>query len=277
MDHKSREQQKQKAKEMSIAVKELNKDLIHRANSNSFGGKRGDISEHEYQAHVERVLSWPISEEKKQSILDKLHEKWSEMLKYEAQHVSVMVAGPAKYNSRKLDKSDKILELSVELLGWFKDLEEQVKRSQKKNDKAERLIEMVEFCRRPDNPCNPTNSLAELAMYDNEAFKKLYEEMYPEYKWRKNSTIAKLYQKSIDGEIKEIRKEVFFEDENLTAYKEGERVYIQFMMRPKRQLIVALKSRGYWWNSGKNAWSTYPNKLDAEWVKNISTRYADYL
>ena len=32
---------------MSIAVKELNKDLIHRANSNSFGGKRGDISEHE--------------------------------------------------------------------------------------------------------------------------------------------------------------------------------------------------------------------------------------
>lgn len=37
---------------MSIAVKELNKDLIHRANSNSFGGKRGDISEHEYQVHV---------------------------------------------------------------------------------------------------------------------------------------------------------------------------------------------------------------------------------
>lgn len=51
---------------MSIAVKELNKDLIHRANSNSFGGKRGDISEHEYQVYVERVLSWPISEEKKQ-------------------------------------------------------------------------------------------------------------------------------------------------------------------------------------------------------------------
>lgn len=42
---------------MSIAVKELNKDLIHRANSNSFGGKRGDISEHEYQVYVERVLS----------------------------------------------------------------------------------------------------------------------------------------------------------------------------------------------------------------------------
>ena len=257
---------------MSIAVKELNKDLIHRANSNSFGGKRGDISEHEYQVYVERVLSWPISEEKKQSILDKLHEKWSEMLKYEAQHVSVMVAGPAKYNSRKLDKSDKILELSAAFSEWFKDLEDQIKRGQQKNDKAEKLLKLIEFCRKPDNPCDPTNHLAELAMYDNASFIRIYEELYPEYKWRKNSTIAKLYQKSLAGEIKEIRKEVFFEDANLTAYKEGDRVYIKFLMRPKRQLIVALKSRGWWWNSYKNAWSTYPDKLDPEWVESISEK-----
>ena len=230
---------------MSIAVKELNKDLIHRANSNSFGGKRGDISEHEYQVYVERVLSWPISEEKKQSILDKLHEKWSEMLKYEAQHVSVMVAGPAKYNSRKLDKSDKILELSAAFSEWFKDLEDQIKRGQQKNDKAEKLLKLIEFCRKPDNPCDPTNHLAELAMYDNASFIRIYEELYPEYKWRKNSTIAKLYQK--------------------------------FLMRPKRQLIVALKSRGWWWNSYKNAWSTYPDKLDLEWVASISEKYAKYI
>lgn len=262
---------------MSIAVKELNKDLIHRANSNSFGGKRGDISEYEYQVYVERVLSWPISEEKKQSILDKLYEKWSEMLKYEAQHVSVMVAGPAKYNSRKLDKSDKILELSAAFSEWFKDLEDQIKRGQQKNDKAEKLLKLIEFCRKPDNPCDPTNHLAELAMYDNASFIRIYEELYPEYKWRKNSTIAKLYQKSLAGEIKEILKEVFFEDANLTAYKEGDRVYIKFLMRPKRQLIVALKSRGWWWNSYKNAWSTYPDKLDPEWVASISEKYAKYI
>lgn len=262
---------------MSIAVKELDKDLVCQANNNSFGGKRGDISEHEYQVYAERVLSWPISEEKKRSILDKLHEKWSEILKYEAQHVSVMVAGPAKYNSRKLDKSDKILELSGEFSRWFKDLEDQVKRGQQKNDKAEKLLRMIEFCRKPDNPCDPTSHLAELAMYDNASFVRIYEELYPEYKWRKNSTIAKLYQKSLAGEIKEIRKEVFFEDANLTAYTEGDRVYIKFLMRPKRQLIVALKSRGWWWNSGKNAWSTYPDKLDREWVESISERYAQYI
>ena len=260
-----------------MIVKELNQNLVHQANSNSFGGKRGDISQNEYKAYAEKVMSWPISELKKQNILDKLYEKWSEMLRYEAQHVSVMVAGPAKYNARKLDKSDKILELSSRFCEWFKDLENQVKQGQQKNDKTERLLSMIEFCRRPDNPCDPRNYLAELSMYDNAAFVKLYEELYPEYKWRKNSTIAKLYQKSITGELQEIRKEVFFEDENLTAFKEGDRVYIKFLMRPKRQLIVALKSRGWWWNSNKNAWSTYPEKLDKEWVATISEKYAQYI
>ena len=41
--------------------------------------------------------------------------------------------------------------------------------------------------------------------------------------------------------------------------------------------IVALKSRKWWWNSNEEAWSTYLDKLDKEWVQNISTRYADYV
>ena len=96
-------------------VKELNTDLVHQANYNSMGGKRGDLSDASYKGCAEKILSWPVSEEKKQKLLDKLHEKCSEILKYEAQHVSVMVAGPARYNPRKLDKSDRILELSSEL------------------------------------------------------------------------------------------------------------------------------------------------------------------
>ena len=192
-----------------MVVKELDEKLVHLANSNSFSGNRGNLSVREYKGYAERILSWPVSDEKKQNLLDKLYEKWSELLRYEAQHVSVMVAGPAKYNARKLDKSDKIIELSGSFCKWFDDLERQLKQGQLKDDKAQRLVEMVEFCRRPDNPCNPTNSVAELALYDNATFIKLYEEMYPEYKWRKNSTIAKLYQKSLAGEIKEIKKEVF--------------------------------------------------------------------
>lgn len=260
-----------------VTVKELNPDLIHQANYNSMMGKRGDLSKAGYESYAEKIQSWPISDEKKQKLLDKLYEKWSEMLKYEAQHVSVAVAGPAKYNARKLDKSDKILELSASFSSWFKDLEEQIAQGQRKNDKAQSLLKLIEFCRRPDNPCNPTNHLAELAMYDKASFIRIYEELYPEYKWRKNSTIAKLYQKAISGELQEIRKEVFFEDVNLTAYTEGDRAYIKFLMRPKPQLRYALKSRGWWWNSQKDAWSTYPDRLDREWVASISERYADYI
>lgn len=48
-------------------------------------------------------------------------------------------------------------------------------------------------------------------------------------------------------------------------------------MRIQRQLIVALKNRKWWWNAHKQAWSTYLNRLDKEWVSTISERYAKYL
>ena len=116
-----------------------------------------------------------------------------------------------------------------------------------------------------------------LAFVNNEAFIKVYEKYNEVFKWRKNSNIYKLYQKSLNGEVVEIKKEIFFEDENLTAYTEGDRAYIKFIMRPQRQLIVALKSRKWWWNSTKKAWSTYLNKLDKEWISTISERYSKYI
>lgn len=204
-------------------IKELDKELIHRANYNSFGGTRGDTSAREYRVYADKILSWEISDTKKQTLLNKLYEKWSEILKHEAQHVSVMVAGPAKYNSRKLDHGDKILQLSAEFSDWFKGLEEQIRLGRVDNHKADELKRLVEFAKRDDNPCNPTNNLCELAFYDKEAFIEYYEELYPKYKWRKNSTVAKLYEQAKDGSLKVIKKEVFFEDENLTAYTEGDR------------------------------------------------------
>ena len=99
--------------------------------------------------------------------------------------------------------------------------------------------------------------------------------MQPKYRWRKNSNIYKLYLRSKAGEVQEIRKEVVFEDDNFD--KEGDRYYIKFLLRCKRPLHVALKSRGWWWNSHKEAYSTYLDRYDHEWVQSISDRYADYL
>lgn len=261
---------------MSVTIKELNKDLIHRANSNSMSGTRGNGSNHDYNLYAENILSWPVSDEKKQKLLDKLHEKWSEILKYEAQHVSVIVAGPAKYNAKRLDKGDKILELYHDVTHWFKGLESQIAIAAQPDEKIKRIIEMIVFC----DECpelDPTTELMKLAFLDNQQFIEIYERLYGKYKWRKNSNIFKLYQQSLAGEVKEITKEEIYSDANFTAYTEGNRAYIKFMLKPQRQIIVALKSRGWFWNNHKDAWSTYLNKVDTEWIKSISERYSNYI
>lgn len=109
-----------------VKIKELDKSLIHRANSNSMSGQRGDISAHEYEVYCQKVMSWNIPDSRKQKIVDQIYTRWSEQLRHEAAHVSVAVAGPARYNAKKLDHSDTILRLSSEFVEWFNGLQEQV-------------------------------------------------------------------------------------------------------------------------------------------------------
>ena len=125
-----------------MEIKELDKRMIEIANYNSFNGNRGTLRENSYKSYIEMVLNWNISDDKKQTILNKLYDKNMEILKYEAQHVSAMVAGPAKYNSKKLDKSDKILELSHNLCAWIEELEEQINefKEDSNTDEAKELL-----------------------------------------------------------------------------------------------------------------------------------------
>ena len=85
-----------------VKIKELDKSLIHQANSNSMSGKRGDISAHEYEVYCQKVMSWNIPDSRKQKIVDQIYTRWSEQLRHEAAHVSVAVAGPARYNAKFL-------------------------------------------------------------------------------------------------------------------------------------------------------------------------------
>lgn len=262
-----------------VKIKELDKSLIHQANSNSMSGKRGDISAHEYEVYCQKVMSWNIPDSRKQKIVDQIYAKWSEQLRHEAAHVSVAVAGPARYNAKKLDHSDTILRLSSEFVEWFNGLQEQVWQGRIEDKDAKeiaRLVDDIKFCiERPT--LNPTASLCELANKDPELFMEYYEKLHEKYRWRKNSVIAKLYAAGKEGKLAKLNRQKFFEDENLVAYTMGDRAYIKFVMKPRQQLIVALKSRKWWWNSNEEAWSTYLNKLDKEWVQSISTRYADYV
>lgn len=228
-----------------VKIKELDKSLIHQANSNSMSGKRGDISAHEYEVYCQKVMSWNIPDSCKQKIVDQIYAKWSEQLRHEAAHVSVAVAGPARYNAKKLDHSDTILRLSSEFVEWFNGLQEQVWQGRIEDKDAKeiaRLVDDIKFCiERPT--LNPTASLCELANKDPELFMEYYEKLHEKYRWRKNSVIAKLYAAGKEGKLANLNRQKFFEDENLVAYTMGDRAYIKFVMKPRQQLIVALKSR----------------------------------
>ncbi|MCC3379882.1 hypothetical protein ACFQ5D_09315 [Paenibacillus farraposensis] len=261
---------------------QLDSELIHLSNYNSFGGTRGKNSEASYLAYCQEILMWPIAENKKENLLKDAHKRYSEIIKYEAQHVSVMVAGPAKYNSRRLDKSDQILRLSAEFCEWFEAIKEQINSGimddvkTTENRKISRLLEMIAFCD-SETGFDPTSDLMKLAFADNAKFIELFEQLQSKYKWRKNSNIYKLYLRSKSGEVQEVKKEIVFQDDNFSAYKEGERYYIKFVLKPKRQLIVALKSRGWWWNARESAWSTYLVRFNHEWVSGISQQYEKYI
>lgn len=80
-----------------------------------------------------------------------------------------------------------------------------------------------------------------------------------------------------DGTLKIAQKEGIYSNDDFNAYEYNDRVFIKFTLKPQRQLIVALKSRGYWWNAHEGAWSTYADKADREWIKTISERYGKYV
>lgn len=72
------------------------------------------------------------------------------------------------------------------------------------------------------------------------------------------------------------------EDYKIVEYtlKTGEkRIGFHFVMRIKRQLQVALKSRGFRWNSNVNLWGgKFENyEKHKEWCENLSKNYTDYL
>ena len=261
-----------------LNIKELDKTQLQRANNVSFNNDRGDIREKIYKSCVNEILEWNISEVKKQKILDRLYQKNMEILKYEASFVSVIVAGPAKYNGAKRDKeADKIMELASDFNVWFSNLEKQYKNFKKPSKEDSIKKKVAEIMQLHKLGLDIKNELIELSNIDNKKFIELFEKFNQIYKWKKNTIIYKVYTASKNGEIKEKKEEILFEDENFTAYLKNDRIFIKFVFKPQAQLKFALKKKGYWWNSREKSWSTYPSRLDMEWVKSISSKYEKYL
>lgn len=260
-----------------MEIKKLDECLINMANSVSFNGNRGEYREKTYQSYANEIVNWNISEEKKQQLLEQLYKKNMDVLRYEASHVSVAVAGPAKYNSKKLDKSDKVMELSTELYNWFEKIKKQYKEANEKVSEDQKLISRIYKIH--SLKLDITETLKKLAILNTKEFVRIYEEFYSTYKWRKNSNIYKMYKAAKEGKLEEKNEKILFQDENYKVYSKKDRVFIKFVFEIKNQLRFALKRKGFFWNSYEKAWSTYPYryKENKEWTENISEQYKCYI
>ena len=273
----------------TVVIPELNRRDIETANGNSMFN-RGDNSARDYQRYVNRVLGWDIADSKKQQIIDQIHKRWTRKLSLEAQHVPITVAGPARYNAKKYDKSEQILRDAHDFVTWFEKIEESVRESKRQYEDtsakdAKRAEEhFKEALARGwfTSPTTIANALTPIAQYDPARFVELYDEMDKKYRFRKNTTAAKIYDKIKAGTYQGAPKaQKLLETDNLNAYRKridaGERVFIKFTTRPKPQLIYALKKRGWHWNALESAWSVPVDKYDKEFVASIDDRYEEYL
>lgn len=257
---------------MSITIKELNQEQIRQANNNSFGGKRGDITAHEYEVYCNRVVSWKLSEKKTQKIIDKVHEYFVRRLSLDSQHVSVAVAGASNYNARRLDKSDQIISVASDFVDWFKEIEEQA--TKKPYSRIEWLVKSIIWGVSGDYPVN--KEWKELAGRSRKDFEILYDELVKKYgEFKKTSIPYKIHHNLID--VEQITQAPIYADDDFCAYEEQGKICISFRLKPQRQMIVALKSRHFVWVAAHDVWKATASEDLTAWVKTIAERYEQYI
>lgn len=296
-----REERASKNKDKAIKkgtakIPELSSKNQWLANSNSFFN-RGDNVVREYKRKAEEINSWDISLKQKEKLMKELNKRYERELSLESQHVPIMVAGPAGYNPRKMDKSEQILQHSVSTGDWFNGVRKSVKNSkeQYQDTRAEdakraeenfnNLLKRGWYNRNREGDIDPTqlaNGLAPIAQYDPKRYAELYEMYDKKYHFRKNTNAAKLYEGIKTGTYKgAVKPKKIHESDSYNTYRKtiqsGERVFLKFTTKPKPQMIYALKKRGWYWNANESAWSISEKKYDENFVKNIEKNYEKYL
>lgn len=252
-------------------IKELSRSQIEQANSHSFGGKRGDITAHEYEMRCNSVIGWGLSEKKTQKILDKVYDYYARTISLESQHVSVAVAGASNYNARRLDKSDKILANSSDFLEWFNEIEEQA--TSKRYSRIGWITKEIIWGVQGGYSVN--KEWKELAGRSRKDFEILFDELSKKFEFKKASIPYKIHNGLI--EVEQITQVPIYSDGDFCAYEEQGKICIEFRMKPQRQLIIALKSRRFVWISAHNMWRADATEELVEWVKTIAERYEQYI
>lgn len=255
---------------------ELNENYIRRCNSVSHF-ECGDVIKKEYETRADWINA-NFESEPAQKHLEKLTSLTNTHARLRGEYVPWNVSGRAKYNWTKQDKnanrsmdSNNVIYVFMQKLSTFVGNRD---RKYEVDTSCEDQIKGVEaVIAKGLSPKEATNDMAELYKRNPEVFYEMFEKLNTYKKIRKNSTIYKC-KLLIDEGVKAVPMQVIeFEDYRLILNHAKERMFIEFFQKPQRQLIRALKSRGFYWNNRACAWSTHIDRYDSlkEWIDHMGT------
>ncbi len=271
--------------------KKLNKDCINRANMNSHFNKGSNI-EKEYNNLCNEIIN-NFDGVLREKFLNKAYNLYSDAIVRESDFVPINVAGTGLYNSKKAEEQiNRIMQINEKICSLNKDIEKTTLKKNQKNDIDEKtkikFYELMKDLKNLENGCFPFKFNLTIQKYmisvfelDKSYYIQAYEYLNSFKKQRKNSTLYKLHLQALenpkDKKVLEIKK---FNSYEIVIDEQKQRVFIKFYVRPKRQLIVALKSRKFFWNNTEQAWSTYLDKYKnnfEEWSYTLEEKYRDYI
>lgn len=260
---------------------ELNKDLINTCNNRSMYN-RGDIIQNDanayYQDFIDKFDRDDYNSQQKEIynkrlvvFKDFITKSFNEYLNVASNFVSVMVAGPAKYDTSKYNKisdrmSNKINEIDDKITKFYKNTEDMLKKAYSKEEILDKYRNGYDEPISSDDPMAKEKLLAKLEFLEtrhnkykefNKTARQNGEQQLPAYMLsNSNQNIKAVKDRLSTLERMEQIKDVgyYFSDGEVRFDKQDMRVKLFFDTIPNEETRKELKGHGFRWSPTNQAW-----------------------
>lgn len=260
---------------------ELNKDLVNSCNDRSMynrGNHIQDDANSYYQEFINKFDRSDYNSQQKEIYNKRLNvfkdfitQSFNEYLGIASNFVSVMVAGPAKYDSNKYNKvadkmDNKIKEIDDKVNKFYKNTEDMLKNAYSKDEILDKYRNGYDEPISSDDPMAKEKLQAKLEFLEtrhnkykefNKTARKNGEQQLPSYMLSNSNQNIKAVKDRLE-QLKKMSKlndvGYYFNDGEVKFDKEDMRVKIFFDNIPNEETRKELKSHAFKWSPTNKAW-----------------------
>lgn len=260
---------------------ELNKDLINSCNSRSMynrGNHIQDDANSYYQDFIDKFDRSDYNSQQKEIYNKRLNvfkdfitQSFNEYLSISSNFVSVMVAGPAKYDNKKYNKiseraHNKITEIDEKVDKFYKNTENMLKNAYSKDEILDKYRNGYDEPIKSDDPVAKEKLQAKLEFLEtrhnkykefNKNARKNGEQQLPSYMLSNSNQNIKAVKDRLE-QLERMNKlndvGYYFNDGEVRFDKEDMRVKIFFDNIPNEETRKELKSHAFKWSPTNKAW-----------------------